>query len=95
MAVLEDSIKLIRDSYGEEVDLAHLPQDDPAVYERCKRPTRSACFRLKAARRCRACRDCGRQSFTTSWSRSRSFVPDRSSATWSILISNAGRAGKP
>ena len=33
MAVLEDSIKLIRDSYGEEVDLAHLPQNDRAVYE--------------------------------------------------------------
>jgi error-prone DNA polymerase len=32
MAVLEDSIQLIRDSYGEEVDLAHLPPDDPAVY---------------------------------------------------------------
>jgi error-prone DNA polymerase len=33
MAVLEDSIKLIHDSYDEEVDLAHLPQNDPAVYE--------------------------------------------------------------
>ncbi len=33
MAVLEDSIKIIRDSYGEEVDLAHLPPDDPKVYE--------------------------------------------------------------
>jgi error-prone DNA polymerase len=33
MAVLEDSLKLIRDSYGEEVDLAHLPQNDRAVYE--------------------------------------------------------------
>src|SRR5690349_15555012 len=33
MAVLEDSIKLIREVYHEEVDLAHLPQDDPAVYE--------------------------------------------------------------
>jgi error-prone DNA polymerase len=33
MAVLEDSLKLIRDSYGEEVDLAHLPQNDPAVYQ--------------------------------------------------------------
>ena len=32
MAVLEDSIELIRDSYKEEVDLAHLPQDDDAVY---------------------------------------------------------------
>jgi error-prone DNA polymerase len=33
MAVLEDSLKLIRDSYGEEVDLAHLPPDDPKVYK--------------------------------------------------------------
>src|SRR3989442_6801955 len=32
MAVLEDSIQLIRDVYQEEVDLAHLPQDDPLVY---------------------------------------------------------------
>jgi error-prone DNA polymerase len=33
MAVLEDSIQLIHDSYGENVDLAHLPSNDPAVYE--------------------------------------------------------------
>jgi error-prone DNA polymerase len=33
MAVLEDSIQLIRDSYGEEVELAHLPPNDPAVYK--------------------------------------------------------------
>ena len=33
MAVLEDSIQLIRESYGEEVDLAHLPQDDAGVYQ--------------------------------------------------------------
>jgi error-prone DNA polymerase len=32
MAVLEDSLKLIHDHYGEEVDLAHLPADDPTVY---------------------------------------------------------------
>jgi error-prone DNA polymerase len=32
MAVLEDSIQLIRDDYGENVDLAHLPSNDPAVY---------------------------------------------------------------
>jgi error-prone DNA polymerase len=32
MAVLEDSLKLIREGYGEEVDLAHLPPDDPEVY---------------------------------------------------------------
>ena len=33
LAVLEDSITLISESYGEEVDLAHLPQNDKAVYE--------------------------------------------------------------
>ncbi len=31
MAVLKDSIELIRDHYKEEVDLAHLPQDDPPL----------------------------------------------------------------
>jgi error-prone DNA polymerase len=33
MAVLKDSIVLIRDHYKEEVDLAHLPPDDPEVYQ--------------------------------------------------------------
>ncbi len=32
MAVLEDTVQIIRDSYGKEIDLAHLPQDDPDVY---------------------------------------------------------------
>ncbi len=32
MAVIEESIAIIRESYGEPVDLAHLPPDDPAVY---------------------------------------------------------------
>ena len=32
MAVLEESLDLIREHYGEEVDLAQLPADDPAVY---------------------------------------------------------------
>ncbi|MGA2214903.1 MAG: error-prone DNA polymerase, partial [Bryobacteraceae bacterium] len=32
MAVLEESIQLIRTAYREEVDLAHLPQNDPLVY---------------------------------------------------------------
>jgi error-prone DNA polymerase len=31
MAVLKDSIELIREHHHEEVDLAHLPQDDPQV----------------------------------------------------------------
>ena len=33
LAVLEDSLTLIGESYGEDVDLAHLPQNDKGVYE--------------------------------------------------------------
>ena len=33
MAVLEDTIEIIRDKYGQQVDLAHLPQPDAMVYE--------------------------------------------------------------
>ena len=33
LAVIEDSLTFIRDSYGEEVDLAHLPQNDASVYQ--------------------------------------------------------------
>jgi error-prone DNA polymerase len=32
LAVIKDSLNLIRAHYGEEVDLAHLPPNDPAVY---------------------------------------------------------------
>jgi error-prone DNA polymerase len=40
MAVLKASIGLIQDHYGEEVDLAHLPQDCPDVYDTiCKADT--------------------------------------------------------
>jgi error-prone DNA polymerase len=33
MAVLEDCVRQIPEAYGETVDLAHLPHDDPAVYQ--------------------------------------------------------------
>jgi error-prone DNA polymerase len=33
MAVMEDTLKLIPETYGEQVELAHLPTDDAAVYE--------------------------------------------------------------
>jgi len=32
MAVIDESVSLIRTAYEEELDLAHLPQDDPDVY---------------------------------------------------------------
>jgi error-prone DNA polymerase len=33
MAVLEETVRTVRDFHGEEVDLAHLPQDDLNVYD--------------------------------------------------------------
>jgi error-prone DNA polymerase len=48
MAVLEDSIQLIRDSYGEEVDLAHLPQDDKGVYEALQQADTIGLFQVES-----------------------------------------------
>src|SRR4029079_11948218 len=48
MSVLEDSIELIRDSYGEEVDLAHLPQSDRSVYEALQRADTIGMFQVES-----------------------------------------------
>jgi len=48
MAVLEDSIELIRDAYGEEVDLAHLPPDDPAVYAALQKADTIGMFQVES-----------------------------------------------
>ena len=48
MAVLEDSIKLIRDAYREEVDLAHLPPDDPLVYAALQKADTIGMFQVES-----------------------------------------------
>ncbi len=48
MAVLEDSIQLIRDAYGEEVNLAHLPQDDPLVYSALQKADTIGLFQVES-----------------------------------------------
>jgi len=48
MAVLEDSIKLIRDSYGEEVDLAHLPPNDKGVYQALQKADTIGMFQVES-----------------------------------------------
>ncbi len=48
MAVLEDSIKLIRDSYKEVVDLAHLPPDDPEVYRALQKADTIGMFQVES-----------------------------------------------
>jgi error-prone DNA polymerase len=48
MAVLEDSLKLIRDHYREEVDLAHLPADDPPVYAALQKADTVGLFQVES-----------------------------------------------
>jgi error-prone DNA polymerase len=48
MAVLEESLQLIRDHYGEEIDIAHLPQNDPASYEAMKKADTVGMFQIES-----------------------------------------------
>jgi error-prone DNA polymerase len=48
MAVLKDSIELIRNHYREEVDLAHLPQDDSAVYSALQQADTIGLFQVES-----------------------------------------------
>ncbi len=48
MAALEESIQLIRESYHEEVDLAHLPQDDPLVYDALQKADTIGLFQVES-----------------------------------------------
>ena len=82
MAVLKDSLELIRDHYHEEVDLAQLPQNDPPVYSALAEGRHD---RHVPGGKPRADGDTAaprRRTSTTSWCRSRSSVPARSSARW-------------
>lgn len=48
MAVLEETIQRIRDDYQEEVDLAHLPPDDPAVYAALQQADTIGMFQIES-----------------------------------------------
>ena len=48
MAVLKDSIGLIRDHYKEEVDIAQLPQDCPDVYDTIRKADTVGMFQIES-----------------------------------------------
>ena len=48
MAALKDSLELIRDHYHEEVHLAHLPADDPAVYSTLQKADTVGMFQVES-----------------------------------------------
>src|SRR2546430_1533492 len=48
MAVIEETIQIIRDDYNEEVDLAHLPPDDPTVYSALQQADTIGMFQIES-----------------------------------------------
>lgn len=48
MAVLEDTIQIIRDDYKKEVDLAHLPKKDETVYSALKKADTIGMFQIES-----------------------------------------------
>src|SRR5947208_8051761 len=48
MAVIEETIQIIRDDYREEVDLAHLPQDDETVYSALQQADTIGMFQIES-----------------------------------------------
>ncbi len=48
LAAIEECLVRIRESYGEEVDLAHLPPDDPAVYATLQKADTIGMFQVES-----------------------------------------------
>lgn len=48
MAVLEDSLKIIRKDYGEEIDLGRLPANDSVVYETLQKADTVGMFQIES-----------------------------------------------
>jgi error-prone DNA polymerase len=48
MAAIRESITLIREHYGEEVDLAHIPPDQPDVYEAIRKADTVGMFQIES-----------------------------------------------
>src|SRR3984957_6114051 len=48
MAVLEDSLKMIHDDYGEDIDLGKLPMDDKTVYKTLQKADTVGMFQIES-----------------------------------------------
>src|SRR5688572_15741134 len=48
MAVIEDTIRLVGEHYREQVDLAHIPPDDPVVYKTLQRADTIGLFQVES-----------------------------------------------
>ena len=87
MAVMKESIGLIRDHYGEEVDLAHLPPDDPQVYAALQKADTIGMFQVESRAQMSFLPSLRpKRNFTTSWCRWRSSGRDLLSERCCIRI---------
>ncbi len=48
MAALEDCLRLIRDHWGEEIDMGRIPSDDPEVYETLRKADTIGLFQVES-----------------------------------------------
>jgi len=48
MAAIEETVRLVPQAYGDTVDLAHLPQDDPAVFEALQKADTVGMFQVES-----------------------------------------------
>jgi error-prone DNA polymerase len=48
MAVLEDSLQIIKEKYGEEIDLGRLPANDPVIYDVLQRADTVGMFQIES-----------------------------------------------
>ena len=69
LAAIEEAMPMIREHEGVNVDLAHLPPDDPEVYAMLRAADTVGSSRSRAGRRWRRCRATPRTASTTSSSR--------------------------
>ena len=79
MAAIRDTITLIREHRGEEVELGSIPQDDPEVYKTLQNADTIGMFQVESRAQIQFLPRSRPENFTTSSSRSRSSVQARSS----------------
>jgi error-prone DNA polymerase len=48
LAAIEETVRLVPEAYGERVDLAHLPQDDPAVFAALQKADTVGMFQVES-----------------------------------------------
>ena len=90
MAVLEETIQLIRDDYKEEVDLAHLPQDDTAVYTALQQADTIGMFQVESRAQMSCLPRLRPRKFYDIVVQVAIIRPGPLSATWSIRTSSEG-----